>query len=373
MRNVTLLIKPASSLCNMRCEYCFYDDVSKHRKISSHGIMSIDVLDVLTRRAFAFAEESVTFVFQGGEPMLAGLDFFKAAMELQRKYKPHRLMVYNSIQTNGILINDEWADFFRDNDFLVGVSLDGTEKLHNSHRHLKNGDGSYSSVLAGIDKLTSHGVSFNILCVVSAEAARMPREIWRSLRVYGHLQFIPLIDEFDSIVTDHSLGDDAYGYFLNELFDEYRTDILRGKYVSVRDFDSYINALRGIAPASCSMRGRCGGYFAIEADGSVYPCDFYITDEYRLGNITDSSFFSLAKSDVLKRFVSESAVDTVECQSCRYFPICRGGCRRYREPQHSISKFCGAYKSFFGKNLDKMLEIARNINTISAKNSGGAK
>lgn len=360
MNDITILIKPASSLCNMRCDYCFYTELSKSREVCSYGIMEDSTLQMLVRRAFAFATHSVSFVFQGGEPTLAGLDFFKRAVEYQRKYNFGGIAVYNSIQTNGINIDEKWACFLKENGFLVGISLDGGELIHNKHRKLSSGEGSYGRVIAGIKVLEAHGVPFNILAVISADSAREPKSVYHALCEYGYLQFIPLIDSTDR----YSPKSDEYGRFLTETFDLYYRDIMRGKYVSIRDFDSYINMLRGMPPSSCAMQGRCGGYFTVEADGSVYPCDFYVTDKYKMGNILKSSFFTLSKSEVAANFIESSSTLSEECKSCSWRPLCRGGCRRHREPFPSLFKFCKAYKYFFENSYGKMLKIVDMLNNV---------
>lgn len=371
MQNVTLLVKPASSLCNMRCSYCFYADVSSRRETRSFGIMSEQTLETMIRRAFAFADGSLSFVFQGGEPTLTGLDFFKLAITLQKKYNAKAIPVYNTIQTNGLLLDDEWAEFFKENGFLVGISLDGQESMHDKYRRLPSGDGSFGRVTAAAELLGRHGVDFNILTVVTRDTAQNGRCVYRALRKYGYLQFIPLIDDMGAAPQDFSLGAEDYGRFLVDIFDEYYHDVMSGRYVSIRDMDSYINMLRGMPPSSCAMQGRCGGYFTVEADGSVYPCDFYVTDEYKMGNITATSFFSLAKSAVADEFIKSSLTRAEGCAECKYFSLCRGGCRRYREPLPDRSKFCAAYKYFFDRCIDRMVEIARAIDKLSAKNNGG--
>lgn len=362
MQDLTILIKPASSLCNMRCDYCFYADVSNHREVKSYGIMSADVLDTLIRRAFAFAERSVSFVFQGGEPMIAGVDFFRTAIAYQRKYNSRELKVYNTIQTNATLIDEEFAAFFKENRFLVGVSLDGDMALHDLHRRTRDGEGSFERVRAGIDLLKKHNVDFNILAVVTKDSAKAPREVYNALREYGYLQFIPLIDDFGK-ESDFSLSAEDYGRFLSEVFDLYYEDILKGDYVSVRDFDGYINMLRGMPPSSCAMQGRCGGYFTVEADGSVYPCDFYVTDEYKIGNICDSSFFSLIKSEKQRCFIEGSVCADEKCRECKWFTLCRGGCRRHREPFPALNKLCEGYSYFFDRCYDKMINIVKMLNS----------
>lgn len=357
MQNLTFLIKPASSLCNMRCSYCFYSDVSDRRKIKSHGIMKDEVLDILIKRAFDLGEVSVSFVFQGGEPTLAGLGFFERVVELEKKYNTKRITVYNSIQTNGILIDDEWADFFRRNSFLVGISLDGTKEIHDKYRRLKGGEGSFDRVSEAISTLCRHGVDFNILCVVNKDVARCADKIYTELKKYKYLQFIPMIDDFVNEAADGSLTDEDYGIFLVRLFDNYAKDIKRGEYVSIRDFDSYLAMLCGMPPSSCAMSGKCGGYFTVEADGSVYPCDFYVTDEYKMGNITDSSLIELMRTDTALGFIKSSLTVSPECRECRWAALCRGGCRRHREPFPSLSKYCASYKKFFDECYEKMCEI----------------
>lgn len=361
MQHLTILIKPASSLCNMRCDYCFYRDISSQREIRSYGIMSDKTLDTLMRRAFAFAEKSISFVFQGGEPMLAGIDFFKTVVAYQHKYNSRGIAVYNTIQTNATLIDEDFAAFFADNRFLVGVSLDGDKVLHDKHRHFENGDGSYDRVLNGIELLQKHCVDFNILAVISSDSAASPAAVYSALRKYRYLQFIPLIDDFGKCNATFSLSAADYGHFLSEVFELYYRDIINGDYVSIRDFDSYVNMLRGYPPSSCAMQGRCGGYFTVEADGSVYPCDFYVTDEYKAGNICDSSFFTLAKSDKLKSFIESSCSVDERCRECKWIRLCRGGCRRHREPFPTLNKFCQAYSTFFENSYDKMCRVAKML------------
>ena len=358
MKDLTILVKPASSLCNMRCEYCFYHDVSRHREVDSYGIMTDDVLDTLIRRAFAFAERSVTFVFQGGEPMLAGIDFFKSVIAYQRRYNSRGITVHNTIQTNATLIDEDFAAFFKAHAFLVGVSLDGSRALNDKYRRFPDGRGSYERVKSSIELLKKHKVDFNVLAVISRDSARAPAEVYRALREYQYLQFIPLIDDFGACNADFSLSKEDYGEFLAETFELYYRDIMRGTYVSVRDFDSYVSMLHGMPPSSCAMQGRCGGYFTVEADGGVYPCDFYVTDEYRIGNIKDSSFFSLVKSEKLKHFVESSVCINEKCRECKWYPLCRGGCRRHREPFPKITKYCESYSYFFEKSYEKMRKIA---------------
>ena len=365
MQDVTLLIKPASSLCNMRCDYCFYTDVSSQRELRSYGIMNSECLELLIRRAFEIAKRSVTFVFQGGEPMLAGIEFFEKVIAYQKKYNSLSILVYNTIQTNATLIDEAFAAFFKAHRFLVGVSLDGNKALHDLHRRFPDSKGSYDRVLEGIKLLQKYNVDFNVLAVISKDSAKAPAEVYSALKKYGYLQFIPLIDDFDGEKTSFSLSAEDYGRFLSEVFELYYRDLMRGSYVSIRDFDSYVNMLRGLPPSSCAMQGRCGGYFTVESDGSVYPCDFYVTDEYRMGNIRNDSFITIAESEKFKDFIKSSVCIDEKCRSCKWYKLCRGGCRRHREPFPTITRFCKAYSFFFEKSYSKMQKIAALINAAS--------
>ena len=359
MKNITLLVKPASSLCNMRCKYCFYADVSSHRDIKSFGIMNEDTLSRMVRRAFAIAEESVSFGFQGGEPTVAGLEWFKKLISYEKQYNSKGLRVSNALQTNGYLIDEEWCKFLHDNNFLVGLSLDGYKELHDSMRVDAAGEGTYDRVIKSAELFKKYNVEFNILTVVNSETAKEPERVYDALSKYGYIQFIPMIDDFDAPKSKYYLDDEAYGEFLCRVFDRYYKDIKRGSYVSVRDFDSFVLMLRGQPPTSCALSGSCGGYFVIEADGGVYPCDFYVTDEEKVGNINEDSFFSLVKKPKAVDFITSSRNKEEECPGCKWFYLCRGGCRRYREPYPSKFKFCGAFKKFFEYSYPRLTEIAK--------------
>lgn len=360
MKNVTILIKPASSLCNMRCGYCFYADTASKRTTASYGIMSDGVLNTLIRRAFECASESVSFVFQGGEPTLAGLDFFKSAVTYQREYNKNGIKVFNSLQTNGILINDDWARFLGENGFLVGLSLDGGKALHDRQRKLSTGEGSYTHVLAAVDRMRREGVRFNILTVVTKDCAKNPKGVYEALSEYGFLQFIPLIPT-DECGNEFLPSPEEYGNFLIGIFNEYKRDILRGRYVSIRDFDSYVGMLLGAPPSSCALSGRCGGYFTVEADGGVYPCDFYVTDEYRIGSILESSFSELANEGTARDFIKASLSVDEKCKLCPHLSLCRGGCRKLREPFPTLFSYCCGYKLFFDSCKNDIYELARLI------------
>ena len=287
MPPVTLLIKPASGLCNMRCKYCFYCDEMTKRDSALRGIMPHDTLELLVRRVFAYAEGRADFIFQGGEPTLAGLDFFREAVALQRRFAPAGLEVRNSIQTNGLLIDREWAGFLAENNFLAGVSLDGCAEFHDPFRPDAEGAGTYSRALEAAKLLRSSGVPVNILCVVNNLSARHGAKIYRNLVSAGFewLQFIPCISPLDNCARQFDLTPERYLDFLCAVFACYRHDRLNGVHVSIRFFDDLLRRLAGQPVATCGMNGRCAVTLTVESDGSVYPCDFYALDRFLLGNI----------------------------------------------------------------------------------------
>ncbi|MBR6748777.1 MAG: anaerobic sulfatase maturase [Clostridia bacterium] len=362
MPPVNLLIKPASALCNMRCRYCFYADVSENRESRSLGMMSLETLEQTVRRAFEYADGFAGFAFQGGEPTLAGLPFFEALLAFQKKYNTKNIPVHNSIQTNGYLIDEQWAKFFADNHFLVGLSIDGTKEAHDSLRLDAAGEPTFDRAVRAAQLLRAHRVEFNILCVVSNFVARHPLRVYEQLKPYGFLQFIACLDGFDGEKAPWSLTNDRYAAFLRQTFELYHRDFLQGRYVSIRNFDNYIRILMGNSPENCAMNGQCTCYCVVEGDGSVYPCDFYVLDEWKLGTVADNSLSEMIGSGTAARFVDGSRYVSEECRSCRYLRLCRGGCRREREPftdgKPSLNRLCPAFRTFFDAELPKMLEIA---------------
>ena len=366
MPPATMLIKPVSNSCNMRCAYCFYADVSKHREKASYGVMTSATCETLVRKALSYADNFCSFGFQGGEPTLAGLDFYKNLVELQHGYNHKNITVNNNIQTNGYKLGREWAEFFARNRFLVGLSLDGTKRVHDSYRTGAGGLGSYDGVIETAEMFAECGVEFNILCVVNNAVAANAADVYAALKKYKFLQFIPCLDEFGAEApSPYSLDPPLYAKFLNVVFDAYYKDFMRGEYVSVRNFDNYVGMLLGNPPEQCGMSGVCTSYLLVEADGSVFPCDFYVLDEWKIGNINEHSLVRMMKSAVATQFVDVSMQMHENCVQCRWRGLCRGGCRRYREPVVggvlSKNKLCGAFKEFFSHSYDKMVKMAENL------------
>ncbi len=348
-----------SSLCNCRCDYCFYAPIAEGRKNLPER-MSDRVAKALVSRAVAEADGDLTFAFQGGEPTLAGVDFFRRFLALEKSENQKRrspLSIRHTIQTNGLLLNDEWAEFFARENFLVGISLDGTAPIHDRHRKRPGGEGSYAGVCSAVEILRRRRVPYNILCVITDEAAQAPGEIYGSLREHRYLQFIPCLPtgEGESFAPTAA----HYAAFLRETFSLYERDLLAGEPTRVRIFDNFLSILLGGEPENCAMRGVCSQNPVIEADGSVYPCDFYSSDADRLGNILTSSFADLLSSDRAKAFLRASAQIPEKCRACRWFALCRGGCRRERTAGEY--RFCEAYRAFFEENYPRLALLARSL------------
>ena len=368
MRNVAFLIKPSSSACNMRCKYCFYADVANSREVKFYGNMSEEVLENLVKRAFDSATESVTFSFQGGEPTLVGLDFYKKLLSLQKQYNKRNVVVNNTIQTNGYEIDDEWAIFLAKNDFLVGLSMDGIAEIHDKFRRNSLGNSTFIRVKSTARLFEKYNVKFNVLGVVTEQMAERAVEVYDELKRYGYIQFIPCLDRLDGEKFEYSLSNKTYAKFLIETFNRYYADFIKGKPVSVRNFDNYVMMLLGQSPENCAMCGVCTPMLVVEGDGSDYPCDFYVLDEWKLGDITQNSVEELLSNPKASMFEQQSHKRGVECAKCKYFALCGGGCRRECEPiaDKEILKttYCKAYCEFFDACIDKLVNMAKIIKNM---------
>ncbi len=341
------MIKPASSLCNMRCRYCFYHDVSNIREVKSFGIMTENTAKNLIRKAFEFADgESVAFAFQGGEPLLAGIDYFRKFVSLTKEYNKKNSVIYFGLQTNGTLVTDEWAEFFKANNFLIGLSLDGGYK-DNKFRIDAEGNNTYDKIIAASEVFKAHGVEFNILTVLTGYCAENIDVIYKTLTKKGfkYLQFIPCLRPFgDKSENEMYMTNRQYAKYLIHGFNAYVKDYVRGEYTSVRYFDNLVHLFLGNPTEQCGMCGHCMHQFVAEGNGNIYPCDFYCTDEWLLGNINESDFNTLAHSEKAENFLRESLRVDDKCKKCKYYPICRaGGCKRMRNDRD----YCEAYKAFF--------------------------
>lgn len=361
--NISIMLKPASSNCNLRCKYCFYNSLSSAREMPSHGMMSEDTLREVLKKAFAFAgNDRVMLSFQGGEPLLAGKAFFYKLHEIIRELNVNRCPVSVGIQTNGTLIDDEWCAIFKRGGYLVGLSLDG-DKIANEKRLDANGNETFDKVIASAKLMQKYGVNFNILTVLTKQVANRIDPIYRFFKKQGfmYLQFIPMLkplkldeqgkpisnttydEPFPSQEENYSMSGEDYSEFLQKCFAMYLKDMISGNYTSIRQFDNFVQLAHFQTPEQCGAEGHCCHQFVIEGDGEVYPCDFYCLDCYAMGNIHDTDFFELSKHPIAVEFIKESMILADKCKECKYFLMCRNGCKRERI---DLDK-CEAYKQFF--------------------------
>ena len=364
-----LHIKPVSGECGLHCRYCFYRDIARSREVPSYGQMTEDTARTLIAKAMAYGRSAYVFAFQGGEPTLRGLDFYRRFLELVEQANTRRVPVSYAIQTNGMHMDAQWAAFLAQNRFLTGLSVDGTRDIHDFFRADGRGRGSFSAVLRAARLLEEAGADYNILTVVTKQLARHIRQVYAFYKKQGwrYQQYIPCLDPLEAPrgSLPYSLTPARYGAFLEELFDLWCADLLAGDPVSIRYFDNLADLCRGYPPESCGLSGVCARQHVVEADGSVYPCDFYVLDAYRLGNILTEDFQELDQSPRLRTFVEDSLRRPEECESCSWLPFCGGGCRRERDPvlgrAESPSVYCSAYRRFLPYALPRLRRLTQRL------------
>ena len=365
----TVLIKPASGLCNMQCDYCFYCDEAAKRDVASYGMMEIETIENIIRKVLKQGKGNICFAFQGGEPTLRGLEFFEKVIKFEHKYNIHKCEILNTLQTNGFCVDDKWCRFLKKHEFLLGVSVDGTETLHNLHRHDKNGADTYQKVKNSIAMFEKYQIEYNILTVVNRQVAENVKEIYKEYKRNGwkYQQYITCLDPLGEPQGQrpYSLTPEIYGQFLIDLFQLWYKDWRRGKAPYIRQFENYVGILLGYPPESCEQRGICSVQCVTEADGSVYPCDFYAMDAYRLGNFNTDQITDFFERKESKQFVEESKKWSEQCKQCEYFSLCRSGCRRSRVGEKDAGTyrnyFCEGYRKFFQVCGANLMEIAKYV------------
>lgn len=365
---MNFLIKPASGLCNMRCRYCFYEDETNNRSVKNLGIMSQETADCLITEALnnADRQEGIHFAFQGGEPTLAGIGFFQhfvqSVAEQNRKY---RIPVSYSIQTNALELNDDFLSLFAEHPFLIGVSVDGTKALHDGNRPDSCQKGTWGRVTHNLQRLQQRGIPVNLLCVVTRSCARSPQKVYNSMKKLNcrHFQFIACLDAMDAPrgCADYSLLPEDYGRFLCGLFDCWYQDWKKGDYVSIRLFDDYVHMAMGQPSGTCATSGSCGRYYVAEGDGSIYPCDFYAVDEWKLGTLGNETLAQMRDSALAADFLSRGSQRPERCDHCRWQSLCGGGCPRdwFIQDGKTENYYCPAFQKFFAYAENRLLEIAR--------------
>ena len=350
-KDLSVMVKPASSMCNMRCKYCFYHNVAQSRQQSCYGVMTYGTTENLIRKALEFCDGgSIYFAFQGGEPLIAGIDFFSDFISLVKNLNKKDSKIYYGLQTNGTLIDSRWAEFFAANNFLLGISLDGDKDANNFRLDADMND-TFSKVTKAIELLKEHHVDFNVLTVATGYTADNIENIYDYFKKqnFKYLQFIPCLRPFGNN-SENSLymNVEQYASFLIKLFKLYAQDYAKGQYTSIRQLDNYVRLFLGENAEQCGMNGFCSRQFVIESNGNVYPCDFYCLDEWLLGNINEDSFEQIACAPKAYEFMRNSLPTSPQCKNCEYFRLCRGGgCKRSKEDRD----YCQAYKRFFKECL----------------------
>ncbi|MCL6544405.1 MAG: anaerobic sulfatase maturase [Bryobacteraceae bacterium] len=350
----SLLIKPASAVCNLDCAYCFYLDreADPYRDLPGRS-MDLETLERLVDTWLFYSYPTSSFAFQGGEPTLAGLRFFEKLIEFQQRYGRDGQSVSNSLQTNGILINEDWCGLLKQYQWLVGLSLDGPEQMHDRYRLNRGGSGTWKRVMKALETLQRQGVDYNILCVVSQANVEQPKELYHFFRSAGadNLQFIPLA-EFDPVGNPlpFTITPEQYGRFLLEIFELWWPE---RRKVRVRWFDNVAEALAGLRPGNCTLHETCDSYVVVEYNGDVYPCDFFVSAEWKLGNIRVDSWPEIARRRKRYEFAAKKTLPHPDCQGCEHGDICHGGCPKLRHGPHrdfhELDYFCQAYKMAFAR------------------------
>ena len=387
-----VMTKPIGPLCNLDCKYCFYLEKEKLFPANENFKMTDDVLENYIRQYIEHQDvPEISFAWQGGEPTLLGVDFFRKVVALQKKYAGGKA-ISNALQTNGTLLDDRWGAFFAENRFLVGLSIDGPPKLHDAYRVDKKGSATYARVVAGLRVLKKHQVDFNTLTVVNRVNVRKPLEVYRFLRDIGSgfIQFIPLVERLADAeatklgldlaappradeegqkrmpVTDWSVEPRPFGDFLCAIFDEWvRRDIGR-TYVQI--FDVTLGNTIGQGGGLCVFSEKCGAALAMEHNGDVYSCDHYVYPRYKLGNVLNQSLGEMVGSPEQRQFGNAKA-DTLPqyCRACDVRSLCHGECPKHRfirtpDGEAGLNYLCAAYKRFFTHSRPAMQRMGALLN-----------
>lgn len=347
MKQLSVLIKPASALCNLRCRYCFYANISDLREVRSFGRMKSDVMEKMIDTIYLDLNDGdkMSFAFQGGEPTLAGLAYFKSFVAYVNQQEKNVTVNY-AIQTNGTLINEDWCQFLADQHFLVGLSIDGGIKFHNDNRPDVKGNGTYTKVMATKKLFDRFAIDYNILCVLTNQNARHPKQLFNFIitNQIKYMQFIPCLDDLGAAEPSaYVLTPERFASFYKQLYFLWEREYRKGNYYSINLFDNIANLLGHGHINACGLVGKCAIQYVIEADGSVYPCDFYVLDEYRLGNITESSLRQLFATKVGQKFLRTPRDMSGLCETCPYIQVCGGGCQRMEQTVYKNKEgtYCG--------------------------------
>lgn len=356
-REFQVFVKPAGAVCNLRCTYCYYLEKCNLYPDVKEALMDENVLENYIRQHIeASTEKVITFSWHGGEPLMAGIEFYMKAVEIQKSYKPEGSVILNGIQTNGTLISQEWCRFFSDENFTIGISIDGPGELHNRLRKTAGNKGTLSQVLRGFELLKEHGITSEILCVVSAVNAKYPLIVYDFFRQIGaqYITFLPLVvrsGNSSSGVSPETVGPDDFGSFLVSIFDEWiEKDI---GWIKIQIFEEALRTAFSQDHTLCIFKKECGGVPVVEHNGDFYACDHYVDNEHLFGNIMNDSLSSLLDSKKQLSFGKAKSVTLPDyCRKCEVLDMCNGECPKNRfistpDGEPGLNYLCRGYKMFF--------------------------
>lgn len=370
-----VMLKPAGAMCNLACDYCYYLEKSKMYGESPRSLMSEQLLERFIEQYIqSQSTPQVFFIWHGGEAMIRPLEFYRKAVELQKRYARGRI-IENCFQTNGTMITDDWCRFFKENNWLVGVSVDGPREFHDAYRHNKQGQPSFDDVMKGIKLLNKHGVMWNAMAVVNDSNVGYPSEFYRFFKSIGchYIQFTPIVerlmelpegeclaspDNDDCELAPFSITPQQWGNFLCEIFDEWiRNDV--GTYF-IQMFDATLANWMGVRPGLCSMSRTCGHAGVMEFNGDVYSCDHYVFPQYRLGNIRQQTLLEMMYGERQQEF-SRKKIESLpgQCKGCGFLFACNGGCPKDRfvktaGGESGLNYLCRGYHQFFSHSAPYM-------------------
>jgi len=372
-RAFQVFVKPVGSQCNLNCSYCYYLPHNHLVKKRNHVLMTDEVLETyIFQHIQATTESLVFFSWHGGEPLLAGIDFYRKACSMQRKYANGKT-IRNGIQTNGTLLNEQWAEFLAQERFMVGISMDGPPELHDRFRKTKDGRGSFKSVLSGFDLLVMHGLDPEILCVINAENEGYPLEVYRFFKHLGvsYLTFIPLVEQLpgEPRASEKSVNPEIFGTFLCAIFDEWVAHDI-GK-IKVQIFEEALRTAFNQEHTLCIFKPVCGGVPVVEYNGDFYSCDHFVQETHKLGNIMQEQLENLIDSQGQKVFgqaKSEALPDY--CRKCEVLVMCNGECMKNRflyspEGEPGLNYLCMGYRSFFNHCRPFIEAVSKQFRTTS--------
>lgn len=372
-----MMFKPIGSLCNLNCTYCYYLD--KAGIYGKEPKMSLDILEKCIKEYLEINDsEEITFDWHGGEPLILGLEYFEKIVEFQNKYKG-RKKIFNTIQTNATLMNADFASFFRDNNFLVGVSIDGPQYIHDKYRKDKGDFPTFNKVMRGIELLHRYGVEFNTLTTINKASEGKGLEVYDFLKRIGshYMQFMPVVEYINNETNRITLPDDGnsklapwsvepvkYGEFMCEIFDYWVENDVGEYFVNL--FDSTLANYCGMNPGTCVYSETCGANAVVEHNGDIYPCDHFVYRSYKLGNISEMSLSDIVSSNKMAEFgINKRNILPHECFKCRYYFACHGECPKHRfdmtaNGEKGLNTLCKGLKRFFSYTEPYMIEM-RNL------------